>query len=276
MQHRIVVLCGPKPHHANTCATLIRHGLHVAGICIADQRTGKLPWRFLRRAAARKGWGPTFSRAAARVLYQVCNWRADRQAFARLFDREAIEATLEGWNGEVHRTSDYSAPETLAWLRRMEPDVLVAHTPYWIGGAVRGIPKCQIVLGGHPGLTPFYRGSHSAFWAIYKGKPEDVGCTVFVVDGGLDTGDIVAQRHVPVEPGDSFVTLGWKGMIQIAELQAAVLGDFDAGVDIPRRPVQTVPPDSEYDNPTLGEYLRYVFRRRRIGNAQAAAQTQRI
>ena len=40
---------------------------------------------------------------------------------------------------------------------------------------------------------------------------------------GVDTGDIVAQERIPVEKGDSFMTLSWKGMIRIAQLQAAAL-----------------------------------------------------
>jgi methionyl-tRNA formyltransferase len=146
----------------------------------------------------------------------------------------------------------------------MNPDVLVVHSPYWIGSAVRRIPRLKIVLGGHPGITPFYRGSHSAFWAIYKGRLQDVGCTVFLLNDGLDTGDIVAQRRVPVEAADSFVTLGWKGMIQIAELQAAVLRDLDAGRDVTRRAIRVVPPDSEFDNPKIMQYFQYAWRRRKM------------
>jgi methionyl-tRNA formyltransferase len=46
---------------------------------------------------------------------------------------------------------------------------------------------------------------------------------------GVDTGDIVAQERIPVEKGDSFMTLSWKGMIRIAQLQAAALGNPGPG-----------------------------------------------
>lgn len=264
MRHRIAVVCGPEITHKNTCATLIRKGLNVTGICIADQRTAGLPLQYLRRAAKKKGWRATLSRMLARVQYSVQNSRQDKQIFSRLFDQASIEATLAAWAGPIYRTPNYSTPETLAWLKKLEPDVIVAHTPYWIGKAVRNIPRTRIVLGGHPGLTPNYRGSHSAFWALYRNQPEDVGCTAFVLDEGVDTGDIVAQRRLPIEEGDSFVTLGWKGMITTAEMQAQVLADFDAGVAIPRRPVDHVPENSEFDNPTLGEYLTYKSRQHAV------------
>ena len=34
------------------------------------------------------------------------------------------------------------------------------------------ISKEKIVIGSHPGLVPFYRGAHSAFWCIYDEEPE--------------------------------------------------------------------------------------------------------
>jgi methionyl-tRNA formyltransferase len=262
MQHRIVVLCGPKVTHKHTCATLIRHGLNVVGICIADQRSAGLPLKYIRRDVERKGAAVTLSRVMARFLYAIQNSRADRKIFASLFDEQAIESALHGWKGPIHRTADYSAPETLAWLKDQAPDVIVAHTPYWVGKVVRNIPKTKIVLGGHPGVTPHYRGSHSAFWALYRGKPEDVGCTVFTLDDGVDTGDIVAQCRLSIDRGDSFITLGWKGMIQVAEMQALVLRNLDAGVDLPRRRIESLPERSAFDNPTLAEYLTYRSRQR--------------
>lgn len=228
----------------------------MVGICRADQRTSGLPVNFLWREAQRKGWRLTASRILARLAYLLANRRRDQAAHQRLYNEDQIDEVLGNWSGSLHQTENYSSPETLTWLQQMQPDILVAHTPYWIGKRVRQIPKSKIVLGGHPGITPDYRGSHSAFWAVYRGHPEDVGCTVFVLDEGVDTGDVVAQERIAIAPDDSFVTLGWKGMQRIAELQAEVLLQLGKGGTLPRRPVQA-PPDSLFDQPTLGQYWRY-------------------
>lgn len=255
-QNRIVVLCGPELSHLNTCATLIRTGLNVVGICIADQRTAGIPVRYLVKSFKRKGIWPTVSRSLARLAYAAINNRQDQVAYHRLFDRSAIERTLRPYADRIYRTDDYSNLRTMTWLKEQQPDAFVVHTPYWVGKKVRSLPRTGIVLGGHPGLTPAYRGSHSAFWAIYFQKPEDVGCTVFLLDSGVDTGDVVAQERISVEKGDSFRTLSWKGMIRIAELQAAALKQLDSGAALPRQPVISST-NSEFDNPTLGEFLRY-------------------
>ncbi len=49
-KNRIVVLCGPRLFHLNTCATLIRSGLNVVGICVADQRTAGIPLSYLLKS----------------------------------------------------------------------------------------------------------------------------------------------------------------------------------------------------------------------------------
>ena len=262
-KHRIVVLCGSSLAHRNTCATLIRHGLNVVGICEADQCTVGLPISYLFRRVRRKGLGETLSRIAARALYLSLNHKKDQAVFARLFDEKSINETIRKWDGQVHRTKNYSAPETLRWLQELHADIFVAHTPYWIGKNVTRLPTTTMVLGGHPGITPFYRGSHSAFWAIYRGRPQDVGCTVFLLDDGVDTGEIVAQDKIEIERGDSFFSLSWKAMIRLAEMQATVLQDFDRGIEIPRKRISP-PPNSEFDNPRFSEYLQYCYRQRLV------------
>ncbi|HVB59169.1 MAG TPA: formyltransferase family protein [Candidatus Acidoferrales bacterium] len=262
-QNRVVILCGPRLPHLNTCATLIRSGLNVVGICMADQRTAGLPFKYLLKSAQRKGVWPTISRSLARLAYMALNSSQDRAAFEKIFHRGKIEAALHPWRDRIHHTDNYSSPQTLAWLKEQKADVFVVHTPYWVGKKVRDLPVKGIVLGGHPGITPAYRGSHSAFWAVYSRKPEDVGCTVFLIDSGVDTGDVVAQERIPVEKGDSFITLSWKAMVRIAELQVQALKKFDEGQEMPRRKV-VVPAGSEFDNPTLGEFLRYRMRQQLV------------
>lgn len=256
-ENRIVVLCGPKLHHLNTCANLIRAGLNIVGVCIADQRTGGMPLRYLLKSVKKKGLWATGSRSLARIVYLGLNRHRDEAAYKELFNEREIEETLRLWPGHVHHTEDYSKPETLAWLKDREADVFVVHSPYWVGKKVRDLPRKGIVLGGHPGITPDYRGSHSAFWALYRRKPEDVGCTVFLVDSGVDAGDIVAQERIAISKGDSFMTLSWKAMIRTGEIQVEILKRLDQGGELPRRKINGVPPGSEFDNPTFSEFLRY-------------------
>jgi phosphoribosylglycinamide formyltransferase-1 len=56
-------------------------------------------------------------------------------------------------------------------------------------------------INTHPALLPSFPGMHGARDALAYGV-KVTGCTLFVVDEGVDTGAIVAQAAVPVEDED--------------------------------------------------------------------------
>jgi len=70
------------------------------------------------------------------------------------------------------------------------------------------------ILNVHPSLLPKHRGAHAAAQALAAGDTV-TGCTVHFVDEGVDTGEIIAQREVPVHPDDTAESL--QARIQAAE-----------------------------------------------------------
>jgi formyltetrahydrofolate-dependent phosphoribosylglycinamide formyltransferase len=62
------------------------------------------------------------------------------------------------------------------------------------------------IVNTHPALSPAFPGMHSARDALEYGV-KVTGCTLFIVDDGVDTGPIVAQVAVPVLPGDDEASL---------------------------------------------------------------------
>lgn len=58
----------------------------------------------------------------------------------------------------------------------------------------------------HPALSPSFPGMHGARDALDYGV-KVIGCTLFMVDDGVDTGPIIAQRVVDVLDGDDESTL---------------------------------------------------------------------
>jgi phosphoribosylglycinamide formyltransferase-1 len=79
------------------------------------------------------------------------------------------------------------------------------------------------IINIHPSLLPAFPGLEAWRQALEAGVSE-TGCTVHWVDAGMDTGDVIEQAHVSVEPGDTADSL--HARIQVAEhaLYPAVIG----------------------------------------------------
>ncbi len=70
------------------------------------------------------------------------------------------------------------------------------------------------IINIHPSLLPAFPGLEAWKQALRAGVPK-TGCTVHFVDGGMDTGEIIAQSEVPVLPDDTDESL--HARIQVAE-----------------------------------------------------------
>lgn len=64
------------------------------------------------------------------------------------------------------------------------------------GDEILNAPK-NGCIGMHPSLLPEGRGRASIPWAIIKGLPK-TGVTLFRLDAGTDTGDIIGQEEIPI------------------------------------------------------------------------------
>ncbi|MFO7177898.1 MAG: phosphoribosylglycinamide formyltransferase [Pseudomonadota bacterium] len=84
------------------------------------------------------------------------------------------------------------------------------------------------VINIHPSLLPEFPGTHAIRDALEHGVPV-TGCTVHFVDDGVDTGPIIAQRRVPVLPGDDEASLAERIHRAEHELYVSVLADIAAG-----------------------------------------------
>jgi len=62
------------------------------------------------------------------------------------------------------------------------------------------------IINIHPSLLPAFPGLESWQQALTAGVAE-TGCTVHLVDAGMDTGPIILQQAVPILPGDSAASL---------------------------------------------------------------------
>jgi phosphoribosylglycinamide formyltransferase-1 len=83
----------------------------------------------------------------------------------------------------------------------------------------------QRVVNTHPALSPSFPGMHAPKEALEYGV-KVTGCTIFIVDAGVDTGPIVAQAAVPVLDDDSAESLPERIKEQERALLVRVVADL--------------------------------------------------
>ena len=80
----------------------------------------------------------------------------------------------------------------------------------------------------HPSLLPKFPGAH-AHRDVLASDVEVTGCTVHLVDEGMDTGQILAQAMVPVLAGDTEALLTQRVKVEEHRLYPEVLTWIAAG-----------------------------------------------
>ncbi len=83
-------------------------------------------------------------------------------------------------------------------------------------------------INSHPTLLPAFPGMHGVRDALAYGV-KVTGCTVFLVDDGLDSGPVIAQRAVPVLDDDDEETLTERIKTAERQLLADTVGAMLAG-----------------------------------------------
>ncbi|MFN8189498.1 MAG: phosphoribosylglycinamide formyltransferase [Nocardioidaceae bacterium] len=129
--------------------------------------------------------------------------RAERAGIPTFVREVAQFETREGWDRAIRDI-----------VARFDPDLVVLAGFMKLVGADFLAAFGGRVVNTHPALSPAFPGMHGPADAIAYGV-KVTGATLFVVDGGVDTGPIVAQTVVTVEDDDSAETLHER--IKVAE-----------------------------------------------------------
>jgi peptidoglycan/xylan/chitin deacetylase (PgdA/CDA1 family)/folate-dependent phosphoribosylglycinamide formyltransferase PurN len=127
--------------------------------------------------------------AAFRLYYRLFRARKDAA-----WEATAIEAAKRRFGPvradlPVLRTADPNGDETVDFLRKLEPDIVIARCKTILDERVFSVARHGTFVM-HPGITPEYRNSHGCFWALANRDLGRVGMTLIKIDAGVDTGPV--------------------------------------------------------------------------------------
>lgn len=113
-------------------------------------------------------------------------------------------------------------------LSRLKPSLIVSAGFMKILGPVVLRFHQGKIINTHPALLPDFPGAHAVRDALAAGVSE-TGTTIHFIDKGVDSGEVIAQARVKVEPGDTQDSLHERIKKVERELLVATVSDIAQG-----------------------------------------------
>jgi phosphoribosylglycinamide formyltransferase 1 len=129
--------------------------------------------------------------------------------------RTKLEPEREEQLVEILRSAGVELVVLAGWMRMIKAPLLDAFP-----GRIVNI---------HPSLLPSFPGL-AAWEQAHAAGAVETGCTVHFVDAGMDSGPIIAQRRVPILPGDTPAAVHARIQVAEHELYPAVIRDLTEGL----------------------------------------------
>lgn len=115
---------------------------------------------------------------------------------------DTLKALTEARGGQFFEARQVGAARLEAYWRDTPPDLLfMISWRYLVPPHIYERPRLGAYVF-HDSLLPAYRGFAPTVWAILNGE-DHTGVTLFEAAEGVDTGPIIAQRRVPIDPADT-------------------------------------------------------------------------
>jgi methionyl-tRNA formyltransferase len=112
-------------------------------------------------------------------------------------------------NIHVVGSKDVNDAETMTIIRGWQPDLVISiYLNQLIRRELIELPRLGC-LNIHPALLPRNRGLFPYFWAMTNGDQE-TGVTLHWVDERFDTGDLLLQEVLPIDPDETMTSLQYK------------------------------------------------------------------
>ena len=151
-----------------------------------------------------------------------------------LIELRLLEAGLQGWQAAGGEVTDAAEPSHFQSNFALGPELRRGRHPFGALGHFDPGYRAFIdrfegrMINIHPSLLPKYPGLRTHARAIEAGD-EEAGATVHEVTSDLDSGPILGQARVPVEPGDTPETLAARVLEREHQLYPLILRRFAAG-----------------------------------------------
>ena len=137
-----------------------------------------------------------------------------------------ISTQIEGKEIPHVTVSIHNSEKVMPHIENLDLDLIVFGGTRIIRGEILDFPK-DGVINSHPGLLPDCRGSASPAWSVYHDIP--IGSSTHFCDNGIDTGDLLFRREIPVKRGMSYEDLCYETLVLAGVLMKEALIAYEEG-----------------------------------------------
>ena len=203
--HRVVVLCNDAWRH-RYFANRLSQCFHVVGV-VNERMRPHLGLGFARRTselARAFKFNPALMSAklACRALEL---WRG-RGVYERILGPLGARFQLPPTAEHLRLESSINLPRNVERIAALRPDVIVVSGARLLSRAIIDLPT-KAAINMHGGLSPYYRGGDSVFWALYNREPQFVGVTIHLLTLGIDAGPLIYTARPTFTADDDEMTL---------------------------------------------------------------------
>ncbi len=153
----------------------------------------------------------------------------------------------------VFQPKGMKGPGVFEQYKGLMPDLnVLAFVTEIIPGAILDYPRLGSIQY-HPSLLPRHRGRSAINWAVIRGESK-TGLTIFWVDQGVDTGPILLQKEVGIDPDDTTGSLYFNKLFPMGVDAIMEAVDLVRGGRAPRMPQDES--QATYEPPCGEEHAR--------------------
>jgi methionyl-tRNA formyltransferase len=176
----------------------------------------------------------------------------EREKFLKRIEGNDIAPTIESQLADLERQGiivphievpRHNTEYVMPHLTDLPLDLIVFGGTRIIRGEILDHPT-DGVINSHPGLLPDCRGSASPAWSVFHDIP--IGSSTHFCDNGIDTGELLLRREVPVKKGMTYEDLCYETLVLAGVLMKEALMAYTADAwDTMRHP------QGEAEHPTF-------------------------
>jgi folate-dependent phosphoribosylglycinamide formyltransferase PurN len=224
-------------------------------------------YRYLWKRARRIGFVQVLDELVLRLYWTLLKSWGDHRNLTQLMTeaQKAIPASYQ--RPPIHHLDNINSDAGRKVLSDLKPDVCVLMVHPILSKKTFTIPPLGMLVF-HPGVTPEYRGPHSAFWATMNNEFWGIGWSLLRVDEGIDTGPVLAQGSCTVvQPlEESHVMMQHRshvdGTRHVVDVLRRLERDEQPRVEMIHRR------STNYTHPGIRDYIRFLGVRRKLRKGQ--------